>query len=182
MRINRLRRAIRQTAGVLTHAQWEILAYGQIILDQLDADFASEQEAQRAWFVHRTRMMQQFHAEKPGRRPHAFFKFELHCEPKSWKDEIRILLDHKLIDTREALAIERVDPVFGPQRTEDGLYQGFDILGILEQDVKCGLGTAYRELFVLAERWHRWRGRTEVAEKYGTYAEMVRRALSTREA
>lgn len=171
-RINR-RRPHYKVRG-LSEAQRELLIFGTVMLAAQEQGFDDENAMLRAWREQRSELMAQV---KPGRRPHAYFKFELGCEPRCWYEEVKALLEAGLITPEEAHAIEHQYPLLNGRQTPE-CYSAFDE----PESVRTqGLGRYVLEQcvgeFDLAKFWHRWRGRQQIAERYKVRADSVRKIL-----
>src|SRR3974377_1228911 len=110
----RLRRHARQTAvWVLSEKQRGILLFGYSVAAHHETGFTSDADERRMWDEHREQLMREFN--HPGRRPHAYYKFDLGVDPPSrWAGEWEVLLDPGL--TRE----EGVIPLEHPRHMLSG--------------------------------------------------------------
>ena len=111
MRINRRLRRVQQPLGKLTVFQEEMLRFGQNILDIMDAGFSDEGHMRAAWAEHRKQLIA---SAGPGRRPWAFYRFELGCERPSAgapDEELKLLLERGLISKSELAAVRRAAQV-----------------------------------------------------------------------
>lgn len=116
-----------------------------------------------AWAANRDALMKAY--TEPGMRPMAYFVFDLRDpEPESRLDQIDVLRDRELLDETEALAIERSFIALSPGRDANTSFD--DVKKILAMQRGEGMLSQIRRDFEIAARWHRWRGREELAEAY----------------
>ena len=165
------RKGVRQRG--LNDAQEHLLIFGCVFGAHHQERFASEVDERAAWELHRERLMAQ--VKDPGRRPHAYYKFDLGVDPPwRWFDEIEILLDHNLIGEDEAIKIERnVEMLSGDQaEAYCASFDGEKTIAWMQlsPDSWCD----FAEQFDVAAKWHQWRGREGLAERYRTRAELMR--------
>ncbi len=161
----------------LSDRQAELLVYGDVAeaLPGDGTDFRNEDEERAAWAMNRAELLKE--PLGAGKRPHAYFKWELHEEPRRWWDEIRLLLEHGLIDAQEAADIERAHGMLADD-PQCRYYASFENEQCVRRLMTAGPPItilSHADLFEFAERWHRWRGREALAGRYKTRAEVVRR-------
>jgi hypothetical protein len=172
-----VKRRKRHQRGVVTESQLTWLTNGFAIGG---SGFANEVEERAGWERLRNTLMAE---HEPGRRPCAFFKFDLNLNPapRHWHEEISALMDANLIDPHEAAAIEARFPMLSPAQTAeyccsyDSLeaYHGangyYARPGPWTQEFHASMAKQ-RAKFELAARWHKWRGRQDTAALYSRRA------------
>ncbi len=166
----RLRPAGRAT-GTLTNAQRETLEFGDRILDCHKGElFQSEAEARAAWRAHGLRLTEEF--KRPGQRPAAYYRYELHIEPpRHWWEEAEILESRGLLSPHEEAALERTRRELAPD--QGALYDAvFAHQGWGEYTLR-----RFQAEFAFAAGWHGRRGRTALEEKYTRLAQAARAEL-----
>ena len=142
------------------------MAYGQ-------EGFSSGDEARAAWQQYREQIMADLSCA--GRQPAAFYRFDLNINvPRRWYDELIVLLDKRLISAEEAVRIEASNQMLSGEHQE-AFCAAFDDAGaIIQMRLDAdGAGTLVKK-FEAAARWHQWRGRPEVAERYTARADLLR--------
>ncbi len=165
----------------LSFTQSEILLYGPPLSDVLPGDgpgFASEDAERAAWFANRDELMQE--RLGPGRRPYAYFKWELQAEPRRWWDEVRLLLENDLLDEPEVADIERQHRMLASD-PQCQYYASFDSEGTVKRLLTTGPPLtllSHANLFDFAASWHAWRGREALADRYKARADVVRRVAA----
>jgi hypothetical protein len=174
----RLNRAIRtrQVKG-LTKKQAGALIYGPSLAEPLgfDGAFRSEAEERDAWRRNRALLMKD---HEPGRRPFAFFKFELGVQSQRWSDEICALIDADQIGALEAAAIDKTYPMlsgnYPPPRVE-----------IVDQIQRSDAGASVLDNLAatceMCARFHAFRGRLDLAEQYHLRAGEFRKEETKRQ-
>jgi hypothetical protein len=172
---NAKRRRRMQRTG-LTDTQHEVLCFGLALMGW-GAAFESEAAERAAWHVYRAELLAEHH--RPGSRPFGYYKHELNLQGIYWwHQEVDALLRNNLIDQTEALAIEKIHGILAGDQKE-GVCGMF---GDAERIRELGLGRVVLERnaaqFSLAEAWHRWRGRKELAEKYRMLAAVTRSVVA----
>jgi hypothetical protein len=179
-RINRRVRTRLQHGGDgLTRAQRERLLVGRVFMGTGPSFGGSADAMRAAWRKHRAELMATPEL-KPGRRPWAFFVLELGCDPgpaREWSGQLDALMDRGLIGAEEAIGIEALHPELSPTTARE-FCQSFEnekVVRAMGLDDYL-LGRQASE-FAAAARWHEWRGRPEVAERWARRAELVRMCI-----
>jgi hypothetical protein len=122
---------------------------------QDDKDFPAGAEA--AWKRHRSELMSD-PGLRPGQRAYGFWRFDVGISPPAnWFDEIAALMDRGMIAPEEAFTIEREHRILSPQ----GAPEHFNATGLSQAVARRAAAE-----FALAARWHLWRGRAAIAEKF----------------
>jgi hypothetical protein len=143
--------------------------YGQVWFAHEDEGFADEREAELAWRANRVELM----AEPfPARlRPWGHFKFDLGCNPRWWYEEITCLLERDLISREEAFSVERRFPMLAEEAKQ--CFSSFENPELirslwLQRGSKADSYVLKRVAAEcdLASKWHAWRGRKEIAERF----------------
>ncbi len=164
-RVRRRGNALRFSGAML-----EALVLGDGDFTDGGPGFASATEERAAWIAHRNALMAEHSG--PGRRPFGFYRHDLGRAPMHWFDEIRVLLEHGLIDATEALLCEKAHHVLSDN---EAVYSAFERAPLIR-----GMGLSPSVLahcgreFELAATWHTWRGRRELAAKYRSRVEAIR--------
>jgi hypothetical protein len=156
--------------------QRQVLLYGDVIAATCSEPvFASLEEERRAWFSLREEVLRECKMHfGAGRRPWAYYRHELDCEPRNWAEEIQALMQHGLIDATEAVAIEKTYPIFDANQSE-ALYSSFDSPERIAQTKLDDYVLKDLALkFDVAREWHAGRARPELAERYRQRADCVR--------
>jgi hypothetical protein len=113
---------------------------------------------------------------RPGQRPAAFWRLDLQIRPPSnWWEELAMLCEHKLVTPEEALLIERQHNVLSENTAAWGAFDTAE--GAHKQHFNPQVFACCQHEFEAAARWHAWRGRPELAEKYAQRAANVQRVL-----
>jgi hypothetical protein len=102
-RINR--RRIRTRVSTLGEHQRFVLLHGPLAIAIDGPAFSSRKAEERTWCRHRSELMDENLG--PGRRPYAYFKFDLGVEPRRWRDEIKILRARGLMSATEERDLEK---------------------------------------------------------------------------
>jgi hypothetical protein len=173
MRINRLRRALVKTRGGLTDTQREMLTYGDFMFTP-GPGFHDEESERAAWFEHRDEILAEM-GNLPGRRPAGYFKYELKANPNNSDAELSILLDNGLIGPQEARDLERQRPILSNDATVFDSFENESLLrrmGHLRPILE-----GHAQAFEVAAKWHTWRGREALAERYRLRRDTVQRVL-----
>jgi hypothetical protein len=167
----------------LSATQFEILMFGEPIIHRDGAGFDSPEHAKCAWAAHRAGLMVEPHFTGAGRRPAAFFQFDLAVTPPTkWWGSVKILEEHSLLSLDEMAAIERQHPMLSATQPAT-CCQAFETTEGIRASLGSGGGSRGRSLQPLARElefaagWHARRGRTTLAEKYARLAENVRNFL-----
>ncbi|MGA9623970.1 MAG: hypothetical protein WBQ65_05840 [Bryobacteraceae bacterium] len=167
-RVRRRGNALRFSGAML-----EALVLGDGDFTDGGPGFASATEERAAWIAHRNALMAEYSG--PGRRPFAFYRHDLGAEPRHWFDEIRVLLEHGLLDATEALLCEKLHHVLSDNAA---VYSSFESAALIRA---MGLSPSVllhcQKEFELASTWHTWRGRPELGARYGLRVEAVRDVL-----
>lgn len=176
------RSRLKKTGVVPGSTRWQILMYATPFFED-GSTFENDTEMRTAWKAHRHEMLAACDA---GRRPYGYYHFELGIDLVSWKwyDEIRVLLDHNLVDQVEAAAIEALHGALSsraPVYSED--YFADSSQGILRIVDSGGHASLPRERFhsldnfqrefELCATWHKWRGRPDFQALYELRAAIV---------
>jgi len=151
-------------------AMLEALVLGDGAFSGGGPGFASTTEERAAWNAYRNALMAEYSG--PGRRPFGFYRHDLGVAPLQWFDEIRALLEHGLIDATEALLCEKVHHVLSDNAA---VYSSFESAALIRaMSLSPSVLLHCQREFELASTWHAWRGRPELAEKYGRRAQAIR--------
>ena len=141
--------------------------------------FASHSDARTAWRRHGAELLA---GHSPGERPSAFFEFDLRVPtPSTWWEQLRILLDHKLMAPEEIIAIEAANALLDPQQSTgyNSVFESFAGTRV------ANLGpVVLRQLaaeFAFAADWHADRNRLELTQRYQRRASCVRVVISQSE-
>jgi hypothetical protein len=139
-----------------------------------------EAEMRRCWNANRAELLA---ACPPGKRPHAFFRFDLGITDRivwRWHDQLRVLLERGLISAEEAERCENRCPELNPAQAPE-FCSSHDSRATI---ISSGAGRLGPEIvselveeFEVVSRWHTWRGRPELADRYRRRAEAVRQFL-----
>jgi hypothetical protein len=112
-----------------------------------------------------------------GRRPAAYYRFELGiAPPRRWYGELATLLDHNLIDAEEAVRLERIHYMLSEKYGEVFCAAYDDEDHVRRLGLNALTGESLAEQFDVAARWHERRGRPELADTYRARARIVREA------
>jgi|SRR5581483_5615500 len=182
-RINR-RRPMLKTRG-LSLVQRQMLMWGCQLSPMTEPDaFASEAEMRAAWNEYRDEIMAALRA--PGRRPFAYYKFDLRIDdpPVNWFTELPVLVKHDLLTKEEIIALENERQVLG---LDDSAFAAYDTEAGARRAMHLGspsvMMTTEQTLvelrrlagtFEAATLWHSWRHRPEMADRFRRRAEIVR--------
>ncbi len=114
----------------------------------------------------------------PGERPAAFYRVELKVpRPRRWFDELNFLLDRGLIGPEEARVLDIQAGLLskgqGPRFCE-AFESG---AGVREQGLGVGGLRYLMGEFSTAARWHRFRERPELEDKYKRLSSIVETVL-----
>lgn len=136
------------------------------------SEFDSREAKRAAWLRHRPAVMA--HCKTPGRRPCAYYQFDLQIMPPgTWPRELRLLVEHRLVDAAESAAVERSRPV---------LAVNPDLYATWNASVDVSVLQALVLNFETAAWWHgRWPedpSRCLMAERYAAHAEAARARLT----
>lgn len=113
-------------------------------------------------------------------RPVAYFRWDLGIVDRvvhRWHDQLAVLLDRNLISAEEA---ERIDHAFSQLHPKQSLAYGSSFErpnAIRSLQLSRYLLSDSAQEFDFAARWHVWRGRPELAERYHLRASTVRAVL-----
>ena len=133
----------------------------------------SEDEARAAWQQYREQIMADLNCV--GRRPAAYYKYELHIDPPGhWYHELVVLLDRNLISAEEAVRMEANNQILSGEHQESFCSALDDQAGIARMQLDPDMADELAEEFDAAARRHQWRGRSEVAERYRKRANLLR--------
>ena len=140
--------------------------------------FTSLEEEKRGWFLVRDELLRECRAQfGPGRRPYAYFRFELGCAPARWFEEIEVLLRHGLIDATEAVGIEATHQMLSPGQSE-AFCSGFGDHGrIAQMQLGHYVLKSLADEFTIAGDFHEWRNRPGLAQRYRVRAAECIRSL-----
>jgi hypothetical protein len=142
-------------AGYLTHGL-------------IAATAPSEAEAKTAYRAHRTEVL----AEElgPGRRAFGFMTFDLGATPGRALDDIGSLMERGLIDATESIGVEKSYRILDSDVPPEFCKNFSSIERIADQKLSARTVERYAKNFAIAARWHRWRGRAEIAARFEKYA------------
>jgi hypothetical protein len=166
--VPRIRRRGHQLRN-LTDGQWQILQFGLAIIPS-GAGFATDDEQRAAWRQYRDELMREI---GPGRRPAAYFQFDLGISPPGrWWAQLDVLLDRDLVSREEAARIEAENPALARDASPDA-SASFESADYAKQFTDHVVRGVMEQLYLMA-RWHEWRGRPELAAIHRRRAETVR--------
>ena len=157
----------------LTGAQRDILLFGYVLIAHGEPGFESEDEERKAWQRYGPEMIALLN--HPWRKPAGYYKHELHIDPPScWPGELAALLDHNVITADDIVRIEACEPMLSGQH-QDAYCGSFDDPASIQRvGLDPDMAESMAEEFEAAARWHQWRRRPEVAERYTARADLLR--------
>jgi len=142
--------------------RWQTLMWGTTLFTD-GVPFANDGEARAMWNENRDRLLK---ACGPGERPSAYFKFDLAITDTvvcKWFDQIHALLDRDLISAEEA---QRCEQRHAELSASTDFGTSFASLNNIRRMGMDRIPPDLEKEFILAARWHAWRGRAKLAEEY----------------
>ena len=139
--------------------------------------FESETEERLMWERHRAELLAEC---QPGRRPAAFWRFDLRVTPpSSWPAELGLLVAHELVTPEEMIAIEASNPLLDSRQSPqfNSSFESPDAIRRLHGDP--GTLKIMHAEFRFAAEWHQRRGRPKLAESYALRARTVQEFLES---
>jgi hypothetical protein len=137
------------------------------------SEFDSREAKRAAWLRHRPAVIA--HCKTPGRRPSAYYQFDLQITPPTtWPRELRLLVERTLVDAAESAALEKLRPVLA---VNPDLYANWNASA--DASVLQALVLNFETAAWWHRRWPEDPSRCLMAERYAALATAARQKLTT---
>lgn len=163
--------------GFAFHYGFEFVRNDGSHVTSSESSFANASNKRTAWMRYRSELMAQC---QPGHRPRAFYRLDLGLNilPCRWPDELNVLLDHNLIDADEAVRIEASTLMLSPKQNLEFCCSFEDPRLIAQMRLSPSVLDNTAHAFDVAARWHLYRDRPTIAERYRLRAAAIRELLA----
>jgi len=154
--------------------KWQVLMHGGEILEN-GPGFDDAEAERRGWIEHRDELLK---ACEPGKRPAAFYEFDLALTGRvihKLHDQLNTLMDHDLIGAEEAVRVDNTHGVFNPRQSREFCQAFENEVMIHAQHLGEHVLRSMAYEFSVASRFHTWRGRPDLADRYALRAATTRR-------